>query len=128
MHSAVALISADVADEGISQGIAGVAETFAMLGLRQVTMAAGACLGLSLGGIDKAGAEAVSSIAKKAAIASHAEDHANKAEALAWYGANRGRYRSVSAAANAFMEKKLFPVKFRAVYGWMLGMNKSMPN
>ena len=98
-HSAAALVAADAADQSIAQGSAGAAESFVMLGLRQVTMAAGACLGLSLGRLATAGTEAVSAVAKKAASARHAEHRAMRAEVLAHYAAHKHEYRSKDAAA-----------------------------
>lgn len=125
-HSAAALIAADVADQSIAQGIAGLAETFVMLGLRQVTMAAGACLGLSLGRLAKAGAEARSANAKRAAIASHTENRACKAQVLDWYAANGCNYRSKDAAAAAIIDLKLVPIPFRTVRDW-LKVKKLLP-
>lgn len=64
------------------------------------------------------GASVLSGVAKKAAKARHAENHAMKDEAIAYYEKNKDRFKSQDAAAEA-IAGKVVPVTFRTVRGWI---------
>ncbi|MBT2866542.1 hypothetical protein JQK19_04740 [Chromobacterium violaceum] len=60
----------------------------------------------------------ISTKARRAAIARHAENHSMKAEALEWYEKNMSMFKSKDAAAEQ-IAGKIVPAKFRTVRTWI---------
>lgn len=60
---------------------------------------------------------------KKAATARHAENHAMKADAMAYYEQNRHKFKSKDAAAEA-IAGRIVPMTFRVVRGWITEYHK----
>ena len=63
---------------------------------------------------------ALSDLAKRAAGVRHSENREMKAQVLAWFAENRGKYRSKDEAA-AIIAGKVVPVTFRTVREWLKG-------
>ncbi len=57
--------------------------------------------------------------ARKAAGKRHVDTYELKAEAFKWFDANRARYNSLDATAEAFVAARLQPSKFRTVRKWV---------
>lgn len=60
----------------------------------------------------------MAAIAKKAAGARHAENHAMKDQVFAWLSQHRSKYQSMDAAAEA-IAGRIAPVKFRTARSWV---------
>ena len=60
---------------------------------------------------------------RKAATARHAENHAMKADVIAWYSENMTSFKSIEGAAEA-IAGKIVPAKFRTVRDWIAEWKK----
>lgn len=78
-------------------------------------------LGIAIGGTPVA--DSISTHQRKAGLGSHAEDHALKAEALAFYAARGHEFKSKAAAAR-YIVKHVAPVKVETVQRWLAGARK----
>jgi hypothetical protein len=93
-------------------------EENATLALKQMTTSH-ELLGMASSSADSKESERllISTIAKKAAEARHAENRQLKADGLAWYAENKQNYSSKDDAAQAMT--KVVPVKFRTARSWL---------
>lgn len=55
-------------------------------------------------------------VAKAKALKRHAENHAMKSEVFQWLDANRGKFKSMDAAAEAITKQQ--PIAFRTARAW----------